>query len=169
MGFEQDMERLGYEPDIPDKLRPYILLIGGKQACGKTKRAIRNTNARPTAHTAEVLIVSEIGYRICITAEGRYRGKELEKQEQHQQLRSILRKLGHKVKVHTITLGSAGGIFKSIDNLAKLGIDKARCDILKRKLHIHSITWLHNIIKKRRSLEHGKLFRDKRAKKPPAR
>ena len=89
------MERLGYEPDIPDKLRPYILLIGGKQACGKTKRAIRNTNARPTAHTAEVLIVSEIGYRICITAEGRYRGKELEKQEQHQQLRSILRKLGY--------------------------------------------------------------------------
>ena len=38
--------------------------------------------------------------------------------------------------------------------------------MLKRRLHIHSITWLHNIIKRRWSLEHGKLFRDKRPKKP---
>ena len=156
---EQDMETLGYEPSIRDKLRPDILLIGGRQACGKRKRTTRNTTARPIAH------IAEIGY----TAEGRYRDKELEKQEQHQQLRNILRKLGYKVKVHTIILGSAGGIFKNMDNLAKLGIDKARCDMLKRRLHIHSITWLHNIIKKRRSLEHGKLFRDKRPKKPPDR
>ena len=62
--------------------------------------------------------------------------------------------------VHNIILGSAGGIFKaSMDELASLGIDKDRLKLLTRKLHEHSIHWLHTIIRKRRLLENARLFR----------
>ena len=71
-----------------------------------------------------------------------------------------------KVKVHTIKLGSAGGISKNMDNLANVGIDKARCDIWNGNC---TFIASHNIIKKSWSLEHiwlcSKLFRDERPKK----
>ena len=54
------METLGYEPSIRDKLRPNILLIGGRQACGKRKRTTRNTTAIPIAHIADFRI-SQLG------------------------------------------------------------------------------------------------------------
>lgn len=60
---------------------------------------------------------------------------------------------------------SAGGIFKSSMD----GVTWERVNKLKLKLHVHSIQWLHTIVKKRRSLEQGKLFRVPRQKKPPDR
>ena len=81
-------------------------------------------------------------------------------------LQQIVQAKGYTVKPHTIILASItlnprsiGGIFiKPMHEVALLGVNKDRCKTLKRKLHTHSIKWLHTIILKRRLLEHNKVL-----------
>ena len=156
---DNDMTQPGLAPKIREKMRPDIMLVGRTKMNGKRRR--------PRAQTERSVVhIAEIGY----TSEGRYLGKIAEKQEQHRQLERILQSKGYIVKALTVILGSTGGIFtQSMAGLASMGVDKERCVVLTRKLHTHSVRWLHTIIKKRRCLEQGKLFRRGRMKKLPDR
>ena len=158
---DQALAASGHDVAIRKKLRPDILLVDKVQLHGKRKYAgAAKSTTRRRAH------ILEIGY----TSESRYKDKVSEKQNQHEQLCSALGHDGYDVEQHNIILGSSGGIFKdSTAELITLGIDKDCCNKLTRRLHIHSIHWLHTIIKKRRLLEHGKLFGSRRVKKPPDR
>ena len=143
---DQDMLQNGLEIETRNKIRPDILFIRDNDKSKKRKRGMKPAPSTMTAH------VAEIGY----TSEGRYHKKHAEKLEQHQQLERILHNKGYTVKTHIMILGSAGGIFKkTMEDIASLGVDRSRCDSLRGKLHIHSIHWLHTIIRKRRQLEHG--------------
>lgn len=140
----------GLSMDVRRKLRPDVLiqLNPGLEVCGKRKRKSNATKAR-------AMHVVEIGY----TSEGRYHDKLAEKKVQHKQLVALSEASGFTVHVHEVILGSTGRIFEaSMQALASLGIDKDRCNKLRKKLHVHSVLWLHTIIKKRRQLEHGILF-----------
>ena len=160
------LEQHGLDKQIRKKLRPDLMLQldPGFEMCGKRKRG-NGAQIRE-----RVMHVVEIGY----TSEGRYHEKLAEKKAQHQQLQALLKASGFTVHVHEIILGSTGGIFEaSMQALAALGIDKDRCKKLERKLHVHSILWLHTIVKKRRQLENGILFGrnqdnlHRRPRKPP--
>ena len=150
---EEAMAEAGVTDEILQKMRPDILIAPGFEMCRKRKRG--NT-AGAHVDTVRHIHIVEIGY----TSEGRYQEKLAEKQEQHRRLVELLKASGYEVHVHNIIVGSTGGIFKaSMADLESLGISKERCKRLARKIHEHSIFWLHNIIRKRRQLEYPILFR----------
>ena len=135
---DQFFVRAGLAPRLRTKLRPDILVARPMRSslCGKRKQST-------DCGTAKRIDVVEIGY----TSEGRYRDKLEEKQHQHDELVDLLVMAGHKVKTHVIVLGSAGGLFKSTTQaLLDLGVQCTRCDKLLRRLHAHSIHWLHTLV-----------------------
>ncbi len=146
---------------IRQKLRPDIMVVEATNAevtstCGKRKS--RNANGQPNSsiaarhngkHKRKVKIV-EVGY----TSEGRFVDKCEEKNAQHCQLKQLLEAQGFQVDIVPLIIGSTGGIFNLTSaGLDCLGIDKQRRQVLVQKLHVKSIVWMHDIIKKRRALD----------------
>ena len=155
---DQDMNVLGIDHNIRDKWRPDIAI-----KCDSHSHAVAGKK-RLRRRYAKLVHVVEVGY----TAESRYHDKEQEKRQQHSAFIKALTDLGHDVQLHTIILGSTGGLFTDTTaTLENLRIGKQQISYLKSKLHVHSVKWLHAIVKKRRQLEANILFLAQRAKKPP--
>ena len=78
-----------------------------------------------------------------------------EKMEQHRTLRELLLEYGYHCSCMAFPLGHAGAIYKP--NFTVLteqpGVPKTEARTMLKKLHIHAIVCLHNIIKCRRHLE----------------
>ena len=156
---DQTFVRAGLAPRLRTKMRPDILMARPMRSnlCRKRKRST-------DCGTAKRIDVVEIGY----TSEGRYRDKLEENQHQHDELVALLVMAGHKVKTHVIVLGSAGGLFKSTTQaLLDLGVERTRGDKLLRRLHAHSIHWLHTMVKKRRQLESSHMHGPQSHKRKP--
>ncbi len=163
----------GESLDIRDLLRPDIMTVSApsnaleadkRQRLRKRARNSRTLRETRRGHTIRIV---EIGY----TSEGRYMEKVQEKNQQHEKLQDLLKTEGHRVQQSNVILGSSGGIFKStLDTLEDLGIVKERRVKLAKRLHEHSIKWLHAIVTKRRTLESSLQTLTKgRQKKPPDR
>ena len=156
---------------IRQKLRPDIMVVeatyaeveghslftnGTTKRGGKRRRLDKNGQVTPVIQTTRrngqkrSVKVVEVGY----TSEGRFEEKLNEKLEQHQQLKRLLEIQGLDAKILPVIIGCTGGIFTvSTNSFEALGIDRQRRDKLNRKLHQDAITWMHAIIKKRRSLD----------------
>ncbi len=109
----------------------------------------------------------EVGY----TSETRYCTKLQEKLEQHSVLVKLLEREGYDPVVIPIILGTTGGIFNSNNEaFDTLGVSTNRQKVLAQRLHIHSISTLHALVKLRRQLENTSMQPPKRRhKKPPDR
>ena len=156
---DQAFVRAGLSRQMRSKMRPDILMarpINMGSNCRKRKRIMERCSAQH-------IDVVEVGY----TSEGRYHDKLEEKLNQHKELVNLLTLAGHTVKTHVIVLGSTGGLFRSTtEALVALGVEHTRCNKLLRRLHVHSIRWLHTMVKKRRQLE-STHSPQARKKKPP--
>ena len=121
------------------------------------------TNDPPTRPCKAFII--EVGY----TAETRYEERLRSKSQQHAQLCQLLEASGYEPVVHTILLGTTGGIFAAQHQmLAELGMERSKLRKLSSKLHVHGIGMMHDIIKLRRVKEsHMQEPGRQRKKKPP--
>jgi len=94
--------------------------------------------------------VLEVGYG----SDTKYEEIWQTKTEQHQTLIRLLTHFGYEVHLRPLPLGVAGTIYKTnLTTLVDLGITRHQSSGTLRKLHIHAISCLHNIIKERRYLE----------------
>ena len=87
-------------------------------------------------------------------ADPRYAEKVAETSEQHEKLVDMLKMYGCDVHLRPMPLGYAGTIY--ICNLSMLqdfGLQRTAAKGVLKKLHMHAITSLHNLIKERRYLE----------------
>ena len=159
------------------KLRPDALIIESTDAHleprkrdaqrrRKINRLLPTSDKDNPMRPCKAFIV-EVGY----AAETRYAAKVVEKTQQHKVLSDLLKAEGFEVVMKPIVLGTTGGIFVSHNQLLEqLGVVKTRRERLNRKLHVHSIKTMHNLIKLRRVKEAES--RDPtapRTKKPPDR
>ena len=107
------------------------------------------TNIKHSCKRRKVWIL-EVGY----SSDTRYEEKFQEKTQQHQALVNAPTQWGYDVYLRPLPLGFAGTIYKSnLETLVDLGITRHQSLSVLRKLHMHAITCLHNIIKERRYLE----------------
>ena len=114
------MDVLEIDHNTRNKWRPDIAAMRKSHKIAGRKRMHRCYNT--------VTQVVEIGY----TAESCYKDKEAEKAQQHSAFIEDLKDLKHEVDLHTIILGSTGGIFKStLASLESLKIDKTQISKLK--------------------------------------
>ena len=157
-------------------LRPDALIIAtnevhvpatGKRNANRRRlptRMVPNKGKDPPFRKCKAYII-EVGY----AAETRYEAKVQEKIEQHEKLRILLEAEGFEVVLQPIILGTTGGIFRSQNDLLdQLGVPKQRQQKLNRRLHIHSIQYMHSIIKARRLKESTMQgHHAARIKKPP--
>ncbi|KAL3132095.1 hypothetical protein ABBQ32_008705 [Trebouxia sp. C0010 RCD-2024] len=80
--------------------------------------------------------------------------KMAEKLAQHEPLLEQLTQYGYEVKYLPIPLGHTGTLYKSdLTALTELGVSKKEATSILKKLHMHAVTCLHNIIKSRRHLK----------------
>ena len=94
-----------------------------------------------------------------------------EKMEQHGTLRELLLEYGYHCIYMAFPLGHAGAIYKPNFTVLteQLGVPKTEAHTMLKKLHIHAIICLHNIIKCRRHLEacHRHGARRRKGGRPP--
>ena len=89
-------------------------------------------------------------------ADTRYVEKMAEKNEQHEKLVDMLKMYGYDVHLRPMPLGYAGTIYNcNLSMLHDLGLQRTVAKGVLKKLHMHAITSLHNIIKERRYLENN--------------
>ncbi len=89
-------------------------------------------------------------------ADTRYAEKMAEKNEQHEKLVDVLKMYGYDVLLRPMPLGYAGTIYNcNLSMLQDLGQQRTVAKGVLKKLHMHAITSLHNIIKERRYLENN--------------
>ena len=85
-----------------------------------------------------------------------YAEKVAEKNEQHEKLVDMLKLYGYDVYLRPMPLGYAGTIYNcNLLMLQDLGLQRTVAKGVLKKLHMHAITSLHNIIKERRYLENN--------------
>ena len=142
-----------------DKLRPDIMVVElsrAEQASCASRPPNRQLDARLGNRARRVWILKG-GY--C--SDTMYHEKLQEKTQQHQALVNMLTSYGYDVHLLPFPLGLAGTIYKSnCDALQDLGLGRSSSLTTLRKLHVHAIKCLHNIIKARRYLErHTRLSR----------
>ncbi len=90
--------------------------------------------------------VLEVGYG----SDTKYEEIWQTKTEQHQTLIRLLTHFGYEVHLRPLPLGVAGTVYKTnLTTLVDLGITRHQSLGTLRKLHIHAISCLHNIIKKK--------------------
>ena len=130
----------------------------------KIDRFIDDPKADPPLRRRKAYII-EVGY----SSETRYPQKIQEKKQQHDLLVRLLETEGFEAILEPIVLGTTGGIFTSTNSLLRqLGIEKTRLHRLNKKLHLHSILNMHNLIKLRRVKEAETQHNHaNRKKKPP--
>ncbi len=79
-----------------------------------------------------------------------------EKNEQHEKLVDMLKMYGYDVHLRPMPLGYAGTIYNcNLSMLQDLGLQRTVAKGVLKKLHMHAITCLHNIIKERRYLKNN--------------
>ena len=153
----QNHEELSEPSLIRDKTRPDVMIVEltleeQRTYCNAKCNAVLpnlSTNIKHSCKRRRVWIL-EVGYN----SDTKYEEKFQEKTQQHQPLVNALTQWGYDVHLRPLPLGFAGTIYKSNPTtLADLGITRYQSLSVLRKLHIHAITCLHNIIKGRRYLE----------------
>ena len=91
-----------------------------------------------------------------LPADTRYAEKVAEKNEQHEKLVDMLKLYGYYVHLRPMPLGYAGTIYNcNLSMLQDLGLQRTVAKGVLKKLHMHAVTSLHNIIKERRYLENN--------------
>ncbi len=84
----------------------------------------------------------------------RYQAKHLAKQQQHKTLIDALQKYGYDVQVKTLIMGHGGFFYHtSKETLVSIGIKEENATKVLKKVHMHTIKCLHNIVIERRILE----------------
>ena len=172
---DRTFEQIGVSPELRDKIRPDALIIENSNMPVGLKR-LRNarmaeniptlTRGREGPRRCKAYVI-EVGY----TQETRYHDKLQDKSDQHQTLINLLEAQGYEPITVPIIMGNTGGIFHSyLEAMNTLGISNARQKSLTRRLHVHSITSMHGLIKLRRVLESNALQPQlPKHKKPPDR
>ena len=83
-----------------------------------------------------------------------FEGKLAEKTVQHERLVGILRTYRDDVWLRPVPLGYAGTTYISkLSVLQELGLNRSAAKSMLKKLHLHAISCLHNIIQERKYLE----------------
>ncbi len=84
----------------------------------------------------------------------RYQVKHLAKQQQHKTLIDALQKYGYDIQVKTLIMGHGGCFYhRSKETLVSIGIKEENTTKVLKKVHMHTIKCLHNIVIERRILE----------------
>ncbi len=90
----------------------------------------------------------------CSVGDFRCQENLFQNTQQHELLVSLLTQWGYNVLMRPMPLGYAGTIYKSnLIALMDLGLTRLQGRDTLRKLHVHAIKRLHNIITQRRYLE----------------
>ena len=153
-------------PQQRNKLRPDILVVGDTVLAGRPgaagaagpRRSCRKRNA--VGSIKEAITIIEVGYG----SDTKYHAKLAAKNEQHEQLRSLLTAQGRKVTYLPVILGTMGSTYHSTARaLQRIGISHTSTQALLRRLSVHAIASLHKIVRTRRQLEHSSLH----TKEPP--
>ena len=136
-------------PDTLKRMRPDLLIIEGLKEPSPTAdpnathQELRyNLNFRYKFH------ILEVGY-CCDT---NHEEKDLEKQQQHTNLRDLLQAEYPlaKIEYHTIPLGRCGSIPASlVPTLEGLGLPHPKATSITEDLHIHALHWLEQMFNHR--------------------
>ena len=152
------------DPDeMRTKLRPDIMMVELQEHEQSIyQRAASTTNHRVLPSSVidswlgcgrqRKIWIVEGGY--C--ADTRYVEKMAEKNEQHEKLVDMLKMYGYDVHLRPMPLGYAGTIYNcNLSMLQDLGLQRTVAKGVLKKLHMHAITSLHNMIKERRYLQNN--------------
>lgn len=169
--------KCGLDATLREKLRPDALILEttNEESLRQQSRKRSHNGSRQLPTTIvdrkdglrrRKAFILEVGH----ASETRFHEKYEAKTAQHEQLIKLLHVEGYTPVIMPIILGNTGGIFERMStDLESLEVTSARTNIIKTRLHIHSIQSMHAIIRSRRATEGQIAPKMKRKKKPPDR
>ena len=147
------------------QLRPDIMITNARpfELQDEHDGVMAGPHAAKQARQGSTVWIVEVGY--C--AATRYHDKLVEKQQQHEQLISILEGKGYTVHLLPVLLGTTGEIFKStLKNIKLAGADNDRVDRTASRLSLQAQESMQGIIQFRRVTE-GSNLSSQQSFRPP--
>ena len=150
------------DPDtLRDKLRPDIMMIELEQhERAEYQGNSRNAAARTlTSSVTDPRTGNGRQRRIWLMEGGycsdtKFEEKLAEKTVQHERLIELLKIYGYDVRLGPMPLGYAGTVYTTnLSVLQEFGLNRSEAKTVLKRLHLHAIKCLHNIVKERRYLE----------------